>query len=124
MQIRRKVFLVGEQHIQRLRDMKDNVRSRDLQVGSSASPERRAKQEVETDMSVLVGEGQITTHLGNHGKEVFSRAKRERERWKRIMVKNTLCMMPRGLYPPSKAPSSHSKNLSILPPIPAILTWP
>ena len=97
MKTRRKVFLVGEQHIQRPRDMKDNVRSRDLQVGSSASPELRAKQEVETDMSVLVGEGQITMHLGNHGKEVFSRAKRERERWRQIMIKNTLRMMPRGL---------------------------
>jgi len=48
-------------------------------------------------MSVLVGEGQTTTHLGNHSKAVFSKAKREIERQRRIMIKNTLGMMPGAL---------------------------
>ena len=38
--------------------MMDNVRTRDPQPGSSAIPVIIAKQAVEIDMSVLVGEGQ------------------------------------------------------------------
>ena len=53
--------------------MKDNVRTRDPQPGSSAILVIIAKQEVEIDMSVLMGEGQTTTHLRNHGKAVFQR---------------------------------------------------
>ena len=48
-------------------------------------------------MSLLRGEGQTTTHLGNHGKAVFSKAKREIERQRRSMIKNTLGMMPGAL---------------------------
>lgn len=77
--------------------MMDNVRTRDPQPGSSAIPVIIAKQAVEIDMSVLVGEGQTTTHLGNHGKAAFSKAKRESERRRRIMIKNTLGMMPGAL---------------------------
>ena len=77
--------------------MKDNVRTRDPQPGSSAILVIIAKQEVEIDMSVLRGEGQTTTHLGNHGKAVFSQAKREIERQRRSMIKNTLGMMPGAL---------------------------
>ena len=77
--------------------MMDNVRTRDPQPGSSAIPVIIAKQAVEIDLSVLVGEGQSTTHVGNHGKAVFSKAKRESERRRRIMIKNTLGMMPGAL---------------------------
>lgn len=77
--------------------MKDNARTRDPQPGSSAILVIIAKQEVEIDMSVLVGEGQTTTHLGNQGKAVFSKAKRESERRRRIMIKSTLGMMPGAL---------------------------